>query len=410
MPRLVLTQALVDSPTLMPGDYRDLTLPNFGLRVGKTRRVFYIRIRERGQRIRLMLGLAGDPLHGRLRLREARRQAAERLGLHAEGAVLKPPLGAATGLLHPETVTVAQLVTAFVTEHEGRWSKSHRSASRSFAAMLTRQFGPSLVRGINRHQLKLLIRTYASQAPINANRLQAFISTLCRWAVNEELLERNPIIGLDKPTRERSRERTLEAHELRTFWAALDAVTANPTSTRRTRAYADLARMRLLTAQREHSLRQLEWSMVDLEAKTIAFPAALMKMARPHVVPLGDRAWKILEHRRAAAHVVDRFVFGSRLGAGQAPAPTRGLRIGLPDFRGHDLRRTAATLMSQHGILRFDVARVLAHQDGSITAVYDRYDYLSEKRRALETLDRVITSILEPTPATSTVVPFVREQ
>src|SRR4029077_6610692 len=185
----------------------------------------------------------------------------------------------------------------------------HSSASRIFAAMVTRQFGPSLARGIGRHQFKLLIRTYATQAPINANRLQAFCSKLCRWAVNEELLERNPISGLDKPTRERSRERTLEAHELRTFWAALEAVAANPKSTKRTRAYVDLYRIRLLTAQREHSLRQLEWTMGNFETKTIALPAALRKMARPHVVPLAPRALAILPARRNAAALVDRFVF-----------------------------------------------------------------------------------------------------
>jgi integrase len=270
--------------------------------------------------------------------------------------------------------------------------------------------GASLVRGVSRHQLKTLVRTYAERAPVNANRLHAFLSKLCRWAVNEELLDRNPIVALDKPTRETSRERTLTADELRAFWAALDTIAGKPTATRRARAFADLWRLRLLTAQREQTLRRLEWSMVDLDAKTLEFPSALMKKARPHVVPLGTRAAAVLTARRAAASLADRFVFGSRIGAGQAPARTRGVPVGLPDFRGHDLRRTAATLMSQHGIKRFDVARVLAHHDGSVTAVYDRYDYLSEKRVALDTLDRVIGDMLTPTPATasSTVVPFAR--
>lgn len=408
MPHVILTQPLVDGE-LAPGDYFDLSLPNFALRVGKSKRVFFVRVYERGDRIRVTLGLAGDPKVGRLRLKEARRQAAERLGQHADGILLKPPAGASVAQLNADTVTVDQLVTAFLDEHAGRWSASHLSASRFFAAMMRRQFGPSLARGVSRHQLKSVTREYAKSAPVNANRLHAFLSKLCRWAVNEELLDRNPIVALDKPTREHTRERTLTAAELRALWAALDAVAANPKSTRRTRAYVDLYRLRLLTAQREHSLRKLEWSMVDLAEKTIAFPGALMKKARPHVVPLGARALELLTARRAAASKVDRFVFGSRLGAGQAPAATRNVEIGLPDFRGHDLRRTAATLMSQHGIQRFDIARVLAHHDGSVTAVYDRYDYLAEKRVALELLDRVVGAILTPPAATAApVLPFQR--
>ena len=34
------------------------------------------------------------------------------------------------------------------------------------------------------------------------------------------------------------------------------------------------------------------------------------------------------------------------------------------------------------GILRFIIARVLNHADRTVTGIYDRYEYLEEKRRA----------------------------
>ena len=62
----------------------------------------------------------------------------------------------------------------------------------------------------------------------------------------------------------------------------------------------------------------------------------------------------------------------------------------------HDLRRTAATLMSENGSPRLVVAKVLNHvsADAGVTAVYDRHSYDKEKRQALEGLGRRIASLI----------------
>ena len=91
-------------------------------------------------------------------------------------------------------------------------------------------------------------------------------------------------------------------------------------------------------------------------------------------------------------------------------APTVvGRALGIEDFRGHDLRRTAATRMGEAGVPRQHIAYVLNHVDGTprATSVYDRYEHDAEKRVALETWGRVLTAILEKKPA-GTVVPFAR--
>ena len=50
----------------------------------------------------------------------------------------------------------------------------------------------------------------------------------------------------------------------------------------------------------------------------------------------------------------------------------------------HDLRRTAATGMGKLGVARFILSRVLNHVDGSVDGIYDRHDYMAQKREALE--------------------------
>ena len=68
-------------------------------------------------------------------------------------------------------------------------------------------------------------------------------------------------------------------------------------------------------------------------------------------------------------------------------APSRIARALKIDFRGHDLRRTAATKMAEAGVPRHHISAVLNHVEAgaAVTRIYDRYSYDAEKRRALET-------------------------
>ena len=88
------------------------------------------------------------------------------------------------------------------------------------------------------------------------------------------------------------------------------------------------------------------------------------------------RAEHASQHRRAAE--------------GQRDARDRA------DVRGHDLRRTAASLMASGGVPRFVISRILNHsEEKDITSVYDRYSYDAEKRAAMEFWNRQLTAILK---------------
>ena len=58
-------------------------------------------------------------------------------------------------------------------------------------------------------------------APVQANRIQTIVCTMYNWAVEEELLETNPIAGLRKRGKEAAATRTLTDAELRVLWRAL---------------------------------------------------------------------------------------------------------------------------------------------------------------------------------------------
>ncbi len=64
-------------------------------------------------------------------------------------------------------------------------------------------------------------------------------------------------------------------------------------------------------------------------------------------------------------------------------------------FTAHDLRRTAATMMTKAGVSRFDVSRILNHAESGVTAIYDQNDYAAEKQRGLEIWSRRLQSIID---------------
>ena len=76
---------------------------------------------------------------------------------------------------------------------------------------------------------------------------------------------------------------------------------------------------------------------------------------------------------------------------GDRVAPGKPLPIEIPDWTLHDLRRTAATGMARLSFPPHVVDKVLNHMSGTIrgvAAVYNRFEYLDERRAALEAWGR----------------------
>ena len=73
----------------------------------------------------------------------------------------------------------------------------------------------------------------------------------------------------------------------------------------------------------------------------------------------------------------------------------------LQPWRFHDLRRTAASGLARLGFPVHVIEAVLNHRSGQISgvaAIYNRYSYLAEKRRALEAWGSHVEGLLKPFP------------
>jgi integrase len=70
-------------------------------------------------------------------------------------------------------------------------------------------------------------------------------------------------------------------------------------------------------------------------------------------------------------------------------------RLGIPGFTPHDLRRTCSTKLGEMLVPGYLIDRITNHKPTGITdRVYNKYDYLKEKREALNAWGALLSCIV----------------
>ena len=145
----------------------------------------------------------------------------------------------------------------------------------------------------------------------------------------------------------------------------------------------------ILTGQRRSEVANLSWSEIDLAAKVWTLPAARAKNGRVHSVPLSAAALAIIgnfPNLKSDKLSIFEPVSFSRMKSRLDAAISLTVRD-LPPWTLHDLRRTCASGMASLGVRIETVEKILNHASGSfrgIVGVYQKYDFASEKRAALD--------------------------
>ena len=396
MPTLALTDRHIKTlkPTGQRVDHFDRRVTGLALRLAASGRKTWCVFFRVNRRLRRMT-LGHYPA---VTLQEARtraRQVLAEVALHGTDP-------AAHRLDTRHGATVADLADEYLRRH----AKPHKKSWPEDQRIITRELLPHwrhrLVTDVTRRDVHALIDAVADHAPVMANRVLALVRGMLNFAVAHEWIASNPAALVKKPSPERTRERVLNAAEIRALWAALDDL--SPTMRR-------VFKARLLTGQRGGEVVRMQWSDVELETGMWTIPGSETKNGHPHRVPLTTPVVALLREQRASVPDHIPWVFANALGSGSVHHRARKVprqltrRLGF-HFRGHDLRRTVATGMAESGVRVQVIARVLNHIDGSprATKAYDRHTYDAEKLRALQTWERRLDHILTGTK--SAVVPF----
>jgi integrase len=328
----------------------------------------------------------------------------------------RDPAGERQAARNEPTDTVAALVTDYVAKHVRVKQRGRVEEERILNVEILTHWKERSVRDITRRDVRALVERIADRgSPIMANRTLAVVRRLLNFGVRHEWVDANPAALIDKPGREQSRDRVLSDDEIRRLWRLLSRqpTTEERAAPGRKRALgtpddpicpvapplAAAVRMRLLTAQRGGEVIKMRWRDLDLETGWWTIPAEHSKNGQAHRVPLVREAIVIIEAQRKDGDEDDCVFVGTGASVRDRAkkAPSRIARVLNMEFRGHDLRRTAATKMAEAGVPRHHISAVLNHVEGGAraTRVYDRYSYDTEKRIALETWARSLQAIVD---------------
>jgi integrase len=317
-----------------------------------------------------------------------------------------PPGVRSKGLAYgvPETgITVGDLAKEFTERYLRRERKNPREAELVIEANIARYWRTRPAKSITRRDGVLLLDKVVDRgSPVMANRVGALLSQMFQFAVTRGMLEASPFVALGRPGgSEKARNRRLSDKEIRIFWKKLTRA--------RLSAEVRLAlKLILVTAQRPGEVALAAWREFDVARKLWTIPPQRSKNGQEHEVPLSDLALTLVHHLRRRFSETD-YLIPSRCWKAREGAPitiralSQGIRdrrkhFGLSSFTPHDLRRTAASLMTANGVPRLHVEKVLNHTIDDVAEIYDRHDYAKEKRAALERLADSIQTILRIRP------------
>lgn len=238
-----------------------------------------------------------------------------------------------------------------------------------------------------REVIELLDTIVARGSPVAANRTASILGQMFRFGIHRAIVETTPVHLLYRPGgREKPRQRALTPEELSAFLR-------NPREACRFHRITHIMMVLLLTLQRRGELALAKWTEFDFDKRTWAIPDSHAKTGRGHVVPLSSWAVEELQKLKELATGAD-YVMPSADGSGpddpkyvtrsMARLQNRFRNLGISKFTVHDLRRTGRTGLARLGV-RVDIAeRVLNHARERMEATYDVYEYLNEKREALD--------------------------
>jgi integrase len=218
-------------------------------------------------------------------------------------------------------------------------------------------------------------------APVQANKLLTLLKQIFNYGVELGYMDANPSMIISKRNvggREVARTRVLNDFEIRSVWEGVAKTDISK--------YVKLAiKILLVTGQRRGEITKAQWEHIDFDNNIWTIPAENSKNGKTHTVHISPLARSLFlelkklsrgnswvmpaitrEDKPMDEHVISRAV-------------CRHIEeIGVDKWVPHDLRRTAATKMSELGVAPHVVEKILNHSMVGVMAIYNRYDYWDE--------------------------------
>jgi integrase len=221
-----------------------------------------------------------------------------------------------------------------------------------------------------------------------ANRVLAAVRKFFNWCIGRGILEVSPCTGITAPAREQARHRVLSDEELAAVLQGAQAIGF---------PFGSIVEALALTGQRREEVGRMAWEHLDLARGVWVIPGEHAKNGKPHPVHLSPPALTLLKSLPRTGELVFS-TDGKPPFQGYSKAKARLDNVsGVEGWTLHDLRWTVVSGMARLGIAPHVADKILNHQSGTISgvaAVYQRHEFMKERKHALETWGEHIQTLL----------------
>jgi integrase len=245
---------------------------------------------------------------------------------------------------------------------------------------------------------KLVYRKRDNGQVSAAIQIRMTIKRLFDYALETQLVNANPVAlvatrYIGKATR---RRRHLSVKEIREYLQVLYSSNIR-------RQFKLALHIILLTLVRKSMLLQARWEHVDFDAGEWIIPKENMKgrkgEERDHIVYMSTQVKGLFRELKKLS-CESELVLPGRSNSRRSFAKNalnkalEGLTFNMEHFTIHDLRRTASTLLREHGWNEDVVEKALSHEKGGIAGIYNRAEYAIERKKMLQWWADYVDSIV----------------
>jgi integrase len=363
MPKIAFTDLSVRA--LKPGTYFDTKTPAFGMRVGKHRRTWIV-----------VKGAKSDKQtvghYPQVPLSEARKKA-----LTALGSPYAPKVA---------SVSYADAVEQFLEDnYRGKGPRTKSEAKR----LLDRLTLSGSVIDIGDQTIS---KQLGKLAHVPSEQLHAFrvLRTFFRWCTRppHRHIPHSPLEGYCAPGQDKKRKRILTDDELVKIWNACEG------------KFGGLIQLIMLWGTRSGETARIRRTWIERNVLTI--DGSCTKNKRSHAIPLLPMAQSVLKEQKSNRDYFfpGRWDEDTHFNDGSWGKEKKKLdkRAGVFKWQVRDLRRTFRSNMARLGVSRTLCEILINHVTGTrndLDEIYDRYDYLSEKRDALAKYEAHMQALLK---------------
>lgn len=350
--------------------YRDSELKGFGLRVGRTAKVYFAEAKLDGKTVRKSIAR-----HNVLTIDEARNEARKILTEISTG---KNPFDVERARKAIK-VTVQEVLNEYISSRVNLKTSTIQDYRNTFKTYLGDWLNKTL-RDISKDMVEMRFRKIGENSPAQANKVMRNFRAVYNYAMikyedsnGDSIFKTNPVNRISQLRmwyRVNRRVTYIKPYNLAPWYEAVmnlsnDLIAPNRETIR------DYLLFVLFTGLRRREATALTWNRVDFKDRT--FTVIETKNHSDHTLPLTDFLYDMLAVRKANA--VNQYVFPNEFGTGMLNEPKKQIQRVVQEsgvsFSLHDLRRTFITIAESLDISAYALKRLLNHKmTNDVTAGY----------------------------------------